>query len=723
MDALSVVRSALIAQKVDGIDDSIVDYLGSVVTEEANGYTKASEIDEYTSQLFETLNPFLQDYGCAEATVHKVCEHIVKEMTSELKETEANSESVALRTVSVFRPVVLAELAAEEEAKSKKLNARAHGTAEESTGGNFNATKIQGAVEMDNRTRNRILKKERKAEERMAREKLSEEYLRSLTDIEVVVTHRDENDTSRWGGDIHIHNAGVSVAGKTLIDNCSLFLQRGRRYGLVGRNGMGKTTLLRHLSARELVGIPENLQIIHVEQEVHGGEKPVLEVVLGTDVERTALLEEEADIMAGRGDSERLGAIHTRLNEIDAYTAPARASALLSGLGFSPAMQQMPTKQFSGGWRMRVSLAQALFVMPDMLLLDEPTNHLDLPSTLWLENYLQNESSHMVVIIVSHDREFLNNIITDVIYLHQRQLVPYKGNYDTFEEVRSQRLIHQRAQNESIEKRRKHVQQFIDRFRYNANRAALVQSRIKSLERMQKVEDIISDPDIVFNFPAPEKLSPPIIQAIDITFGYTPERLLFQNVSFSLGMDSRIAVVGPNGAGKSTLIKLLCGQITPANGYVTRAGKLRLALFTQHHTDQLDLSLNAVDQIIQKYPGSLVADVRSHLGQFGVNGDMQIQSLKTLSGGQKSRVALAVLCFAKPHFLVLDEPTNHLDIDTVAALVQALTVFEGGVLVVSHDQHLIHGIADELWIVAGDGKIELFRGDFEEYKKRYAVQL
>jgi ATP-binding cassette subfamily F protein 3 len=321
--------------------------------------------------------------------------------------------------------------------------------------------------------------------------------------------------------------------------------------------------------------------------------------------------------------------------------------------------------------------------------------------------------------VVSHDREFLNNIITDVIHLNQRQLMYYKGDYNQFEETRLQRMTHQKAQFEASEKRKKHVQAFIDRFRYNANRAALVQSRIKSLERMQKVADVISDPDIVFNFPAPEKLHPPILQCVDMGFGYTPERMLFEKQTFSIAMDSRIAIVGPNGAGKSTLIKLLCGSLLPTVGYITKSSKLRLALFTQHHTDQLDMNLNPIDQIIQKYPGSLVPDVRAHLGQFGVNGDMQIQTLRTLSGGQKSRVALAVLCFSKPHLLVLDEPTNHLDIDTVGALSQALTVFEGAVIVVSHDQHLVHGVADELWVIAGDGEIEHFKGDFEEYKKRY----
>jgi len=317
------------------------------------------------------------------------------------------------------------------------------------------------------------------------------------------------------------------------------------------------------------------------------------------------------------------------------------------------------------------------------------------------------------------DREFLNNIVTDVVYLCQRQLMYYKGNYDQFEETRMERTTHQKAQFEASEKRRKHVQQFIDRFRYNANRAALVQSRIKSLERMQEVSQVISDPEIAFNFPTPEKLQPPILQCVEVSFGYNPQRMLFEKLSFGISMESRIAVVGPNGAGKSTLIKLLVGQLESTAGYITRAGKLRLALFSQHHTDQLDMAFNSIDQIIRKFPGSTVADVRSHLGQFGILGDMQIQTLRTLSGGQKSRVALAVLCYAKPHLLVLDEPTNHLDIDTVGALAQALTVFEGGVIVVSHDQHLIHAIADELWVIAGDGRIELFKGDFAEYKKRY----
>jgi ATP-binding cassette subfamily F protein 3 len=715
------IRELLLANNVAGIDESVADYMTSVVAEECSDFTKGDpeSVEEYVARLFDALNPFLQDY-CHEATSRRIAESIVKTTTASFS-TEIILSNADLNAVSVFRPVVLAELAEEESLKMKKVTAQAMGTLDTNVGGNYNSQKYVGNVEMDNRTRNRVLKKEKKAEERLAKELASDEFFRSQIDAEVVMNHRDPDDHTRWGGDIHIENMQISVAGKTLIENCDVLFQRGRRYGLVGRNGTGKTTLLRHISARELKGIPENLQIIHVEQEVHGTETSVLDVVLGTDRERTELFEEEAELMSSETekDPERLSWVHQRLTAIDAYAMPAKAASVLSGLGFTTEMQNMPTKQFSGGWRMRVALAQALFVEPDMLLLDEPTNHLDLPAALWLESYLQTSVDSMILILVSHDREFLNNVVTDVVSLSQKALVFYKGNYDQFEETRMQRETSQKSQFEASEKRRKHVQQFIDRFRYNANRAALVQSRIKSLERMQEVAAVISDPEISFNFPTPEKVHAPILQCIEMSFGYNPQRMLFENVSFSLSMESRIAVVGPNGAGKSTLIKLLCDQLAATSGYLTRSGKLRIALFSQHHADQLDLSLNSIDQVIRKYPGSTVAEVRSHLGQFGVLGDMQMQTLRTLSGGQKSRVALAVLCYGKPHLLVLDEPTNHLDIDTVGALSQALTVFEGGVIVVSHDQHLIHAIADELWVIAGDGKIEVFNGDFAEYKKRY----
>eukprot|EP00301_Raphidiophrys_heterophryoidea_P023445 c7334_g1_i2.p1 GENE.c7334_g1_i2~~c7334_g1_i2.p1 ORF type:complete len:626 (-),score=162.02 c7334_g1_i2:120-1997(-) len=592
----------------------------------------------------------------------------------------------------------------------------------------MNRSQQTTAAVMDNRTRARIIKKEKKAEERISREKAAEEQLRSITTEELVVHHRSAESDAKWNGDIHLHNIDVRVAGKTLVESSTLFLSRGRRYGLIGRNGTGKTTFLRHFFAREFPGIPSSCQILHVEQEVRGGEQSVLQVLLSTDLERTRLLEEEAqlqaEVAAGVKTSDEVGSrlalVYNQLHLIDAYSAEARASSMLSGLGFSPEMQKMPTKQFSGGWRMRVALAQALFVHPDVLLLDEPTNHLDLPACLWLESYLQQQA-HITLLLVSHDRQFLNKVVTDVIHLYNRQLVAYKGDYDQFETTRAQRLKNQQSQFESSDAKRKHMQQFIDRFRFNAKRASLVQSRLKALEKMQEVAEVISDPEIVFNFPTPEKLNPPILSVVNVTFGYSKGNTLLRNLTFNINMETRIAVVGPNGAGKSTLIKLICGELQPTDGHIQRSNKLRLALFSQHHTDQLNMALNPIDQMMRSYPGTQLADVRAHLGKFGVIGDMQMQAQRTLSGGQKSRVALAVLCFSCPHILVLDEPTNHLDIDTIGALIHALTVYEGGVIVVSHDQHLIHGIADELWVV-GNESVTPFKGDFEEYKARFVPQ-
>eukprot|EP00244_Chara_vulgaris_P011619 TRINITY_DN5837_c0_g1_i1.p1 TRINITY_DN5837_c0_g1~~TRINITY_DN5837_c0_g1_i1.p1 ORF type:complete len:495 (+),score=103.87 TRINITY_DN5837_c0_g1_i1:148-1485(+) len=413
--------------------------------------------------------------------------------------------------------------------------------------------------------------------------------------------------------------------------------------------------------------------------------------------------------------AERLAAIYKRLEVIDAYSAESRAASILSGLSFEPDMQHKKTKTFSGGWRMRIALARALFIEPDLLLLDEPTNHLDLHAVLWLESYLLKWKKTLVV--VSHARDFLNTVVTDVLHLQNMKLMNYKGDYDTFEKTKQERLKNQQKAFESSERARNHIQSFIDRFRYNAKRASLVQSRIKALERMGEVEAVINDPDYVFQFPSPDdRPGPPIISFIDASFGYPGGPLLFKNLNFGIDLDSRLAVVGSNGIGKSTMLKLISGELEPTSGTVYRSPKVRMATFNQHHVDGLDLAYTPLQYLSRCFPGVPEQKLRSQLGSFGLGGPLALQPMYTLSGGQKSRVSFAKITYTKPHILLLDEPSNHLDLDAVDALMQGLALYGGGVLMVSHDQHLITGSVDELWVVF-QGNVTPFRGTFEDYKR------
>ena len=524
--------------------------------------------------------------------------------------------------------------------------------------------------------------------------------------------------------DIHLRSISVSNGGAELISDADVVLAYGRRYGLIGRNGTGKTTFLRALATRQIPGISSNCQILHVEQEIAGDTVSVLNAVLSCDTERTRLLQEEAELLASTaGDTEtaqRLASVSKRLLEIDADSAESRAASILAGLSFDPEMQQKPTRALSGGWRMRVALARALFVQPDVLLLDEPTNHLDLHAVLWLQEYLIKWPK--TVVIVSHAREFLNVVCTDILHLHSRTLTAYRGNYDTFEKTSKERQRCAKAQAEGLAARKAHMQAFIDRFRYNANRAALVQSRIKALERMADVSEFIDDPDYHFQFPTPpDSVAPPIIAFNNVSFQYSPHSPeLFKNLDFGIDCDSRLSIVGPNGIGKSTLLGLMSGTLAPTKGHVYRNPKVRMAVFSQHHVDGLDLALTPLQYMAKCFPDAKEPQHRSHLASFGINAELAAQSMYTLSGGQKSRVALSKVTWTKPHILLLDEPSNHLDIDAIDALIAGLAEFKGGVVMISHDQFLIEASVDELWAVEG-GKISAFHGTFDDYKKRLKV--
>lgn len=544
--------------------------------------------------------------------------------------------------------------------------------------------------------------------------------------------------------DIKVDGIDISIGGKRILSDTNLTLAYGRRYGLVGQNGIGKSTLLRALSKRE-VAIPTHISILHVEQEITGDDTPALQAVLDADVWRKHLLREQdkitkelAELEAERssmadtsGDAAKLDKqreglditlsdIQAKLSEMESDKAESRAASILAGLGFSHERQQFATKTFSGGWRMRLALARALFCEPDLLLLDEPSNMLDVPSITFLANYLQGYPS--TVLVVSHDRAFLNEVATDIIHQHSERLDYYKGaNFDSFYATKEERRKTAKREYENQMAQRAHLQAFIDKFRYNAAKSSEAQSRIKKLEKMPVLEAPEAEYSVHFKFPDVEKLSPPIIQMSNVSFGYTPDKPLLRNVDLDVQLDSRIGIVGPNGAGKTTALKLLIGALSPTSGLISQNPRLRIGFFAQHHVDALDLNTSAVGFMAAKYPGKSDEEYRRHLGAFGITGMTGLQKMALLSGGQKSRVAFACLGLTNPHILVLDEPSNHLDIEAMDALSTALQNFGGGVLMVSHDVTMLQNVCTSLW-VCDNGTIEHFDGTVKDYKKRISAQ-
>ncbi|CUM63345.1 uncharacterized protein PRCAT00000917001 [Priceomyces carsonii] len=571
---------------------------------------------------------------------------------------------------------------------------------------------------------------------KLLNEKDNEDYDSFYLDINPL----DFGSSAGKSKDIKVENFDLYVGeGQRILSDATLTLAYGRRYGLVGQNGIGKSTLLKALARREL-DIPKHITILHVEQEIRGDDTLALQSVLDADVWRKKLIEEEEKINerineiekvksqfeedsneVRKLDNERddlemhLQEITEKLYEMESDKAESRAAAILYGLGFSKESQLFPTKSFSGGWRMRLSLARALFCQPDLLLLDEPSNMLDVPSITYLAKYLQGYKS--TVLVVSHDRAFLNEVATDIIHQHSERLDYYRGsNFDSFYASREERIKNQRREYDNQMAYRQHLQAFIDKFRYNAGKAAEAQSRIKKLEKLPILEPPEDDKVVTFKFPDPDKLSPPILQMNNVSFGYTPEKILLRDVDLDVQMDSRIAFCGGNGTGKTTLLKLLMEDLTPLEGTISRNGRLRIGYFAQHHVDGMDLSLSAVSWMAQKFPGKSDEEYRRHLGSFGITGTLGIQKMQLLSGGQKSRVAFAALCLNQPHILVLDEPSNHLDTQGLDALAEALLNFKGGILMVSHDVTIINRVCKEIW-VSEDGTVKRFPGDINAYKK------
>ncbi|MGE0284769.1 MAG: ABC-F family ATP-binding cassette domain-containing protein [Bradyrhizobium sp.] len=515
---------------------------------------------------------------------------------------------------------------------------------------------------------------------------------------------------------LSLTDISVRIAGRLLIDHSSVQITPGARVGFVGRNGVGKSTLFAAIrgdvpTESGTIALPPRWRIGSLAQEAPDGPESLIEVVLKADVERAALLH-EADTAH---DPHRIAEIQTRLVDIDAHSAPARAASILSGLGFSAADQTRPCQEFSGGWRMRVALAATLFAAPDLLLLDEPTNYLDLEGTLWLEDHLAHYPR--TVIVISHDRDLLDTSVEQILHLDRGKLTLYKGTYSAFEEQRATRemLDAKHAKRQADE--RKRLQAFVDRFKAKASKARQAQSRVKMLERMKPVTALVTQDVHEISFPAPERmLSPPIIALDDVAVGYEPDKPVLRRVTLRIDTDDRIALLGANGNGKSTLVKLIAGRLAPFSGHVTRADKLSVGYFAQHQVDELNPEGSTYDHIRRLMGDAPEAKIRARAGAVGFSGKAADTLVKNLSGGEKARLLLGLATFHAPNMIILDEPTNHLDIDSRAALAEAINDFEGAVIMVSHDRYLIEACADRLWVVA-NGTVAAYDGDLDDYRR------
>jgi len=539
--------------------------------------------------------------------------------------------------------------------------------------------------------------------------------------------------------DIKVENFDISASGKQLFNKATLTIAINRRYGLVGPNGMGKTTLLKHIAARKL-DIPTNIDILYCEQEICVDNTSAIETVLRSDKVRVNLMEKEEEFtrQLEAGDisaSDRLKEVSDELKNIGAEAAESRARRILAGLGFTRKMQETPVEKFSGGWRMRISLARALFLEPTLLLLDEPTNHLDLNAVIWLDTYLQGWKK--TLLIVSHDQSFLDNVCTDIINLESQKLYYYKGNYTTFKKMFDQKLReHQRAfenQQKQLTAMKKHgksgkqaneeIKSKMASKQAKATKGKKGSATIGDEEDAQPVELLqkIKEYSVKFTFPEPTKLSPPVLGLHDVTFGYGGDSILFKKINFGVDMDSRIAIVGPNGVGKSTLLKLLYGKLEPTDGERRIHRQLRIAWFDQHSNEALNQDLTPVDYLISKFQIDYQA-ARKNLGMVGLATHAHTVKISNLSGGQKSRVALAELSLGAPDILILDEPTNNLDIESIHALAEGIENFGGGVLMVTHDERLIRATNCQLWIVENQDIVEI-DDDFDAFRKEVLAKV
>ena len=510
-----------------------------------------------------------------------------------------------------------------------------------------------------------------------------------------------------------LDNLSYSIAGRPLLEHAGLLVDSGRRIGLIGRNGAGKSTLLKLIAGQlqpdgGTIRLGQRVRLGYVAQEAPSGEATPLDVVLRADTERTALLEAAENPAS---PPERLAEIHDRLLTIESDAAPARAAAILSGLGFNADAQSRPMRSFSGGWRMRVALAAVLFSAPDLLLLDEPTNHLDLEATLWLETYLARFPG--AILLVSHDRQLLDRAVEAIAHLDRGKIALTPGGFAEFLRIKTEKALQQARVAEKAAEQRAHMQKFVDRFRAKASKARQAQSRIKALERMPQIESVVEERATRFAFPEPDQLAPPMLSLDGVDIGYDGKPIL-TGVSLRIDMEDRIALLGTNGNGKSTLAKLLAGRLTPLRGRQFRTGNLRTGYFAQHQEEDLVADDTPYDHLARALPKATPPQIRAQAARFGLDADRVNTKVSAMSGGERARLLLALATRDAPHLLILDEPTNHLDIDARDALVKALAAFEGAVLLISHDPYLVGLVADRLLLVAG-GKVTSYDGDLESY--------
>jgi ATP-binding cassette subfamily F protein 3 len=516
---------------------------------------------------------------------------------------------------------------------------------------------------------------------------------------------------------ITLRNITLRRGSHVLLQDVNWTIFHRQRIGLIGPNGTGKTSLFSMFLGKLApdigdLDIPKQIKLAHVAQETPAYHQSAIQFVLDGDVELRSL---EHDLLQaeGKNDGERIALLHARLSEIDAYTAPARAAQLLNGLGFNHIEQQKKVSEFSGGWRVRLNLAQALMARSDVLLLDEPTNHLDLDAVIWLENWLKKYSG--TLILISHDRDFLDDIVDHVAHISHQQLKLYTGNYSSFEKQRAEQLLLQQSAYEKQQKHVEHLQSFINRFKAKASKARQAQSRIKALEKLNLISAVKMDSAFEFHFKAPAKCSNPLLSLDNAGVAYG-EKIILQNVNLIISPKDRIALLGPNGAGKSSLIKLLAGELIPFEGSRQASEGLKIGYFAQHQVDHLELNESPLYHMQKIAPETKEQELRTFLGSFGFIGSRVAEAVRHFSGGEKSRLALALIVWQQPNLLLLDEPTNHLDLDMRHALSMALQEYQGAMIIVSHDRFLVRTTVDQLSLVA-EKKLQDFEGDLTEYER------
>mmetsp|Transcript_41353 Transcript_41353/g.93545 ORF Transcript_41353/g.93545 Transcript_41353/m.93545 type:complete len:734 (+) Transcript_41353:55-2256(+) len=712
-------------------DHDMAEYVSNMVAEEADGLVEnaAGSKAELEAAVCEFASELLESYEMySEEEAGDVCKKLSNVIWKMAASTQPEHEELAAPVV------VAAEMGA---SVSSSWSANPWGQEAQAAGPRFK-NEIKAQSNKPSKLDQLEAEKEANREMRRREDEQTDHVAAKEAVVKALKIHLKarEKQGGGWKRDLKVDVTLRSPDGTLLLEDTAIQLVQGRRYGLVGRNGLGKTTLLREMAGYRLAGFPETLRLLHVEQEVVGDERSALQCVLHADLERTWLLEEMKELSESESaDVGRLSKVQERLQEITAEDAEARAATILSGLQFSAAMQQQPTKSLSGGWRMRVAIAAALFLQPDLLLLDEPTNHLDFPAVLWLQQWINTRQQ--TAMIVSHDRGFLDEVATDIVHLQSKKLTQYKGNFSAFVDQAAERRLAQQRAFEAQQREIAHIQEFIDKFDMSKNSTeqnkktarhgslmAQKASRERMLEKMEKIEDpavTFGDSDkLSFRFPPAGGLrKDELVRCNNISFGYDKSKPpLFKNFSAPIDFGTRVGVLGANGAGKSTLLKVIEGELKPDVGDCWINGNMRYARFAQHHVEDLQMHLSGTECLMKAFPGMNETDARTALARFGLSGQLHTQPIRCLSGGQKSRVALALVTSVQPHLVLLDEPTNHLDMDTIDALIEAIHHFNGAVLLVSHDQYFLDKVATEYWSVAS-GEVRIFKTLKEAKKASY----